>query len=134
MDIVEVAEAIGKKIIQTQNLYFEDSDSEDIEHITTLKRIIVAISEYLRLEDVPEDKISALADYFKQVTKQLYINACIMNKIKKRMGHWLERSQRFGLIIFMKTRSIRGDTRSWGKTMIFDNGKTKEYRENRKYL
>ena len=25
-------------------------------------------------------------------------------------------------------------TRSWGKTMIFDNGKTKEYRENRKYL
>ena len=86
MDIVEVAEAIGKKIIQSQNNYFEDSDSENLDHITTLKRIIVAISEYLRLEDVPEDKISALADYFKQVTKQLYINACIMNKNQEADG------------------------------------------------
>ncbi len=86
MDIVEVAEAIGKKIIQSQNNYFEDSDSEDLDHITTLKRIIVAISEYLGLEDVPEDKIIGLSRYFRKVSKELYINACITNKSQEEDG------------------------------------------------
>jgi hypothetical protein len=83
MDKVEVAEAIGKKIIQSQNDYFKSSHAEDLEHITTLKRIIVAISEYLRSEDVPADKISALSKYFRKVSKQLYIHACLKNKYQE---------------------------------------------------
>ena len=80
MDKVEVAEAIGKKIIQSQHDFFEVNDSEDLYHITTLKRIIIAISDYLRLEDVAEDKIKALTDNFRQISKELYIGACITNK------------------------------------------------------
>jgi len=48
MEKLEFAKALGEKIIKSQHDYFETNDSEDLDHITNLKRIIVAIAEYMK--------------------------------------------------------------------------------------
>ncbi|MCK4728315.1 MAG: hypothetical protein KAT27_05285 [Desulfobacterales bacterium] len=49
MDKLSFAEALGKKIITSQQNSFEaGNDLEDISHITNIKRIILAISDYLK--------------------------------------------------------------------------------------
>ena len=80
MEKLEFAKALGEKIIKSQHDYFETNDSEDLDHITNLKRIIVAIAEYLKSEIVSEHKPDDLVEHLRRFSKTLYINNCI--KIK----------------------------------------------------
>ena len=80
MEKLEFARALGEKIIKSQHDYFETARSEDLDHITNLKRIVVAIAEYLKSEIVSEEEVDGLVDHFRQFSKTLYINNCI--KIK----------------------------------------------------
>ena len=80
MEKLEFAKALGEKIIKSQHDYFETNDSEDLDHITNLKRIIVAIAEYLKSEIVSEHKPDDLVEHLRRFGKTLYINNCI--KIK----------------------------------------------------
>ena len=72
--------ALGDKIIKSQHDYFETARSEDLDHITNLKRIVVAIAEYLKSEIVSEEEVDDLVEDFRRFSKTLYINNCI--KIK----------------------------------------------------
>jgi len=81
MDKLSFAEGLGKKIIKSQQDSFEaGSEFDDLSHITNMKRIIVAISEYLKSEDVPEDGINAMADSLKQLGKGLFVTGCVSSK------------------------------------------------------
>jgi len=81
MDKLSFAEGLGKKIIKSQQDSFEaGSEFDDLSHITNMKRIIVAISEYLKSEDVPEDGINAMADSLKQLGKGLFVAGCVSNR------------------------------------------------------
>jgi len=57
MDRLVLAEGIGKAIINKQHQYYVEDQSEDLEHIMNLKRIIVAMSDYLESEGFPGDGI-----------------------------------------------------------------------------
>jgi len=81
MDKLSFAEGLGKKIIKSQQKSFEaGNDLEDLSYITNIKRIIVAISDYLKSEDVPEDGINAMADSLRQLSKGLFVTGCVSNK------------------------------------------------------
>ena len=80
MEKLEIAKALGEKIIKSQHDYFQTAKSEDLDHITNLKRIIVAIAEYLKSEIVSEEEVDDLVEDFRRFSKTLYINNCI--KIK----------------------------------------------------
>jgi hypothetical protein len=80
MEKLEFAKALGEKIIKSQHDYFQTAKSEDLDHITNLKRIIVAIAEYLKYEIVSEEEVDDLVEDFRRFSKTLYINNCI--KIK----------------------------------------------------
>ena len=98
MDKFAFAEGLGKRIIKSQHDFFEDNDSEDLDHIVTLKRTIVAIAEYLKSEGIREDKINTLTEYYKKVSRDLYVSACISNKnydedegvVKKESEIWFD--------------------------------------------
>ena len=77
MDRLEFAEGLAKKIIKDQHQFFDTEESEDLEHITNIKRIIVSISDYLSTEGVPEDKISDLAENLRELARQLFLDSCI---------------------------------------------------------
>jgi anionic cell wall polymer biosynthesis LytR-Cps2A-Psr (LCP) family protein len=80
MEKLEFARALGEKIIKSQHDYFETAKSEDLDHITNLKRIIEAIAEYLKSEIVSEEEVDDLVEHFRRFSKTLYINNCINNK------------------------------------------------------
>ena len=80
MEKLEIAKALGEKVIESQHDYFQTAKSEDLDHITNLKRIIVAIAEYLKSEIVAEPKKDELVEHLRRFSKTLYINNCI--KIK----------------------------------------------------
>ena len=80
MEKLEFARALGEKIIKSQHDYFETARSEDLDHITNIKRIVVAIAEYLKYDIVYEEEVDVLVYHFMQFSKTLYINNCI--KIK----------------------------------------------------
>jgi hypothetical protein len=107
MENLEFAKALGEKIVKSQHEYFVTTKSEDLYHITNLKRIIVAIAEYLKSEIVSEDKTDDLVEHFRRFSKTLYISNCIKNKDEDEKKS--ERNQRYGSIIFLKTRSIQDE-------------------------
>ena len=81
MDKLAFAKGLGEKIIKSQQNSFEvGNDLEDLGHITNMKRIIVATSEYLKFEDVPEDGIGAMGDSLKQLAKGLFVAECVSVK------------------------------------------------------
>ena len=80
MEKLEFAKTLGEKIIKSQHDNFEANESEDLDHITNLKRIIEAIAEYLKSEIVSEEEVDDLVEHFRRFSKTLYINNCI--KIK----------------------------------------------------
>ena len=75
MDILEFAEGLGKKIIKDQHQFFDTEESEDLEHITNIKRIIVSISDYLSTEGVSEDKINDLAGDLRDLARKSYLDS-----------------------------------------------------------
>ena len=79
MEKLEFAQALGEKIIKSQHAFFEADNSEDLDHITNLKRIIMAISEYLKSENVSADKVDDLFEHFRRISKTLYVSDCIKN-------------------------------------------------------
>ena len=83
MEQLEFAKALGENIILSQHDYFVTAKSEDLEHITNLKRIIVAIAEYLKSEIVSMDKVDDVVEHFRRFSKTLYISNCIKNKDEK---------------------------------------------------
>ena len=80
MDKLEFAEGLGKKIIEDQSIFFDTEESEDLEHITNIKRIIVSISDYLNSEGVSVDQINNLAGDLWQLARQSYLDSCIKNR------------------------------------------------------
>ena len=80
MEKLELVRTLGEKIIKGQHDYFAAAKIEDLDHITNLKRIIVAIAEYLKSENVSEDKKDDLIEHLRGFSKTLYINNCIKNK------------------------------------------------------
>ena len=80
MDKLAFAEGLGKKIIKNQNDFFKDDKSDDLAHVTNIKRIIVAISAHLKSEDVPADGINAVAESLKKLSKDLFLTSCLLNK------------------------------------------------------
>ena len=62
------------------NMNIETNESEDLDHITNLKRIIVAIAEYLESEIDSEEEIDDLVEHLRQFSKILYLTECIKNK------------------------------------------------------
>jgi hypothetical protein len=80
MDKLSFAEELGKKILTSQQDFFKDDHGDDLEHITNVKRIIVAISDHLKSEDVSEDGINAMADSLKQLGKGLFVAGCVSNR------------------------------------------------------
>ena len=80
MEKLEFAKVLGEKIIKSQHEFFKANNSEDLEHITNLKRIVVAISECLKSDNVSEDKVNDLVELFRRFSKTLYLNECIKYK------------------------------------------------------
>jgi ribosome-interacting GTPase 1 len=80
MEKSEFAKALGEKIIKSEHDHFATTKSEDLDHITNLKRIIVAIAEFLKSEIVSLDNVDDLVDHLRQFSKTLYISNCIKNK------------------------------------------------------
>ena len=80
MDKLKFAQSLGKRIIETQHDYFEADNSEDLAHITNIKRIIAAISGYLDSDGLTKDWISAMAEDLRQLSKKKFVESCISNK------------------------------------------------------
>jgi len=80
MDKIKFAEGIGKRIIETQHDYFEAGNSDDLAHISDIKRIIVAISDYLDSDGLPGAEINAMAKDLRQLSKRLFLKSCLSNK------------------------------------------------------
>ena len=80
MDKFTFAEGLGETIIKSQHDYFAAGHSDDLNHITNLKRIIVAISEYLKSEGLPENGINTLIDNLRQLCKDPFIDSCLANR------------------------------------------------------
>ncbi len=80
MDKLVFTEGLGKKIIESQHVSFEDNSSEDLEHIINIKRIIVAISDFLRSDGQPEGRVNTLADNLRRICKSRYVDSCISQK------------------------------------------------------
>ena len=79
MEKLEFTKGLGEKIIKSQHDYFETDESEDLEHITNLKRIIMVIAEYLKSEIDSEEEVDGLVEHLRQFSKTLYISDCIKN-------------------------------------------------------
>ncbi len=54
MDKIEFSKGLGEAIIKRQHGYFVDVSEEDLSLITNLKRIIVAISDYLEVDGLEQ--------------------------------------------------------------------------------
>ena len=80
MDKLKFAEGLGKKIMEAQHDYFRAEKSDDLEHITNIKRIIVAISDYLKSDGLPGDGINTIAENLRQLSKRLFLESCISNR------------------------------------------------------
>ena len=80
MEKLKFAEGLGKKIIKDRHHFFDTEESEDLEHITNIKRIIASISEYLKNEGLSQDDINDLANQLRQFARSKYIEMCISNK------------------------------------------------------
>jgi len=93
MDTFTVAEGVGKMIIKSQMDFFAANKPDDLAHILTLKRVITAIALYLKLEGVPQDRISALTDYYKQVTRLNYVHNCLADEYKDEENYKVARKE-----------------------------------------
>jgi hypothetical protein len=80
MDRLKFARGLGKMIIEAQHDYFKAGNSQDLEHITNIKRIIAAISGYLDSDGLTKDWISAMAEDLRQLSKKIFVESCISNK------------------------------------------------------
>ena len=80
MEKLEIAKGLGEAIIRAQHESFVSEESEDLHHITNLKRIIMAISEYLKSEGLKAESIKGVADQLKALSRSLYLESCLSNK------------------------------------------------------
>jgi hypothetical protein len=96
MEKSEFAKALGEKIIKSEHDHFATAKGEDLDHITNLKRIIVAIAEFLKSEIVSVDNVDDLVEHLRQFSKTLFISNCIKNKdedegkIREESGVWFD--------------------------------------------
>ena len=83
MDKLKVAEEIGKATILKHHDFFAAGNGDDLERITTIKRTIEAIAEYLRSDEgLPKDKIGIVAENLNRLSRNLYVEACCAAKDK----------------------------------------------------
>jgi hypothetical protein len=80
MEKIEFSKGLGEAIIKKQHGYFTDVGEEDLNHITNLKRIIVAISDYLKSDGLKKDDIDCVVDNLHHLSKTLYLESCLPNK------------------------------------------------------
>ena len=80
MDKVKLSEDLGKKILQTQHEFYVDSQGEDLDYITNIKRIVGAISEFLKSEGAPEGKINSTVKHIKDMARSFQIDEAISQK------------------------------------------------------
>ncbi len=81
MDELIFAEGIGKAIINRQHQFYVEDKSDDLGHISNIKRIITAMSEYLESEGVPEDGIGNVIDNLIQISRDLYSEGSLENRV-----------------------------------------------------
>jgi hypothetical protein len=96
MDKLEFAEGLGKSIIERQHEFFVDKSSEDLKHITNLKRIIVAMSDYLKSEGLSGEGLITVLDNLRRLGKGLFLDSCAAEKdqdvgaIREESGIWFD--------------------------------------------
>ena len=67
MEKLKMAKALGEKIIKSHHDFFVATSREDLNHITNLKRMIVAISEYLKSENISKDRVDDLVEHLSAI-------------------------------------------------------------------
>ena len=82
MDKLKFAEGLVKKIIEDRHNFFNTETSEDLEHITNIKRMIKSVSDYLKYEGLSEKDVNDLAGELRQFTRSKYVEMCIANKFE----------------------------------------------------
>ncbi len=84
MDKIKFSKGLGEAIIKKQHGYYIDVGVDDLSLITNLKRIIVAISDYLESDNIKHDDIDYVADNLHQLGKALFLESCLPNKEEER--------------------------------------------------
>ena len=79
MDKLLFAEKIGKSIIMKHHNYFisEECGSDDLLHITEIKRTITGIIDHLKSENMQEKEISKISKILIDFSRNLFVNRCI---------------------------------------------------------
>jgi len=79
MDKLLFAEKIGKSIIIMHHSYFisEEGESDDLQHITEIKRTITEIIDHLKSENMREKEISKISGTLIDFSRDLFVNRCI---------------------------------------------------------
>ncbi len=79
MDKLLFAEKIGKSIIMKHHNYFisEEGGSDDLQHITEIKRTITGIIDHLKSENMQEKEISKISKILIDFSRNLFVNRCI---------------------------------------------------------
>jgi hypothetical protein len=80
MDKIEFSKALGEAIIKRQHGYYIDIGEDDLSLITNLKRIIVAISDYLKSDGLKKDDIDYVVDNLHHLSKTLCLESSLPNK------------------------------------------------------
>jgi len=79
MDKLLFAEKIGKSIILKHHNYFisEESEQDDLQHITEIKRTITGIIDHLKSENMREKEILKISGTLIDFSRDLFVNRCI---------------------------------------------------------
>jgi len=80
MEKLEIAKGLSEAIVRAQHESFVSEKFEDLHHITNLKRIIMAISQYLKSEGLNAEGINSVADQLKALSRSLYLESCLSSK------------------------------------------------------
>ena len=82
MNEYEILEGAGKQIIGTLNEYNEQEKLDDTEYIPVVKRVIEALTIYLKENNATDKQSEELTNTLIEYTKGLYIALCQKHAIE----------------------------------------------------
>jgi hypothetical protein len=80
MEKLEFTKGLGEAIIRAQHESFVSEKSENLHHIANLKRIIKAISEYLKSEGLNVESIKGVSDDLENLSRSLFLESSLSSK------------------------------------------------------
>jgi len=80
VDKLVFAEGIVRAIINKQHQFYVQDKGDDSEHITNIKRTIVAMSDYLKSEGLPKEDVDAVTGNLVQLCKDQYLEESLANR------------------------------------------------------